>query len=251
MKGSPATFLSVAKWVTVTSVILALGCQTAHQATQFLYPEPQWNTELPPGVSSNPGEFTNSVARRGFLPSDSFHIRARAGRCPLCVVQVRIQALGETWRIKHDSAPAMGVPVAVIRNLDSAHVEARYGFRPDTQAVYYFWIDRRPGSTRARVTVLQVPVHGGVVTAGHQTNFWLCHYRSPGTPPTSDADFLEYRSHGACTVPLADGSMAISTASMFPGASMVAIMARFIAKTGRGISVSQGGWIDCNSGCCR
>lgn len=250
----PATSLAVAKWAPIAAVMLALSCTSAQQVSQLFYPEPQWTTPLPPGVSSNPQEFRNSVASMKLRPSDSVHVRARAGTCPFCVVHVRIQAIGETWRIKYDSAPSIGVPVALIRNLDSVHTEARYGFRPDTGAVYYFWIDRRPGSTAARLTVLQVPEHGGSVAAGHQTNLRRCHLRRPGVPVTSDADFLEYKS--PCDPSLAEGPARaggppISKASLFPGAPLVAIASRFAANIGRGMGVSQGGWIDCNSGCCR
>lgn len=256
MMRSPATPHAIAKWATIASVIVSVGCTAAQQATELIYPQSQWNTPLPPGVSSNPEEFRSAVSRMGLRPSDNVHVRARAGTCPFCVVHVRIQAIGDTWRIKHDSAPSMGVPVALIRNLDSVHTEARYGFRPYSEAVYYFWIDRRPGSTAARLTVLQVPEYGGAVTAGHQSNLRRCHLRVPGVPITPDADFLEYKSHGPCDPSLAEGPAraegpAISKASMFPGAPLVAIVSRFAVNIGRGMGVSQGGWIDCNSGCCR
>ena len=246
-----ATSLAVARWTPIAAVMLVLSCTSAQQ---LIYTPPQWTTPLPAGVSSDPQEFRNSVASMKLRPSDSVHIRARAGTCPLCVVHVRIQAIGETWRIRYDSAPANGVPVATIRNLDPVHTEARYGFRPDTVAVYYFWIDRRPGSTAARLTVLQVPQYGGAVTAGHQSILRRCHLGRPGVPPTSDADFLEYKP--PCDPSLAEGPAraegpAISKASLFPGAPLVAIVSRFAVNLGGRMGVSQGGWIECNSGCCR
>lgn len=249
MMRSPATPLVIAKWAMIASMIVALGCKTTQGVTQLIYPESQWSTPLPPGVSSNPKEFRSAVSRMMLRPSDSVHVRARAGTCLFCVVHVRIQALGETWRIRHDSAPPTGGPVAEIRNLDATHTEARYGFRPETEATYYFWVDRRPGSTWARMTVLQVPVHEGIVRAGHQSNLEWCHRRPVGQRPTSDADFLEYR-HGPCDPSLA-AAPAISKASMFPGGQIVAVVARFAVTIGRGMLISQGGWIDCNSGCCR
>jgi hypothetical protein len=251
MMRSPATPLAIAKWATIASVIVALGCTTAQTATTLIYPESQWSTPLPPGVSSNPQEFRYGLSRMMLRPSDSIHIRARAGTCLFCIVHVRIQALGETSRIKHDSAPPTAGPVAEIRNLDATHTEARYGFRPDTEAIYYFWVDRRPDANRPRMTVLQVPVREGLVRAGHQSNLELCHLRRPGVARTSDADFLEYRDHGRPCDPSLAGAPPITKASMFPGAQIVAVMSRFAVTIGRGMLISQGGWIDCNSGCCR
>lgn len=243
----------VAKWVATASVIAALGCTTTQPIPviqTWPFPEPQWNTPLPPGVNSNPREFQNSVeGNKDLMPADTFHVRARAGACFFCIVHVRIQALGQTWRIKPDSGPAMGIPVARIQNLDASHREARYGFRPETEAIYYFWVDRNPGSTQARFTVLQVPLHGGVVTAGHQKTLRYCHYQ-PGRPARSDADFLEYRPEGPCTYPISAMLPAISKASLFPGVPVGALVSRFAAFIARGMGTSQGGWIDCNSGCC-
>lgn len=241
---------AVGKWVTIASVAVAAGCQPTHQPTQLFFPEPVWNTPLPPGVSSNPEQFRKDINTRELMPPDSGHVRARAGACFFCVVHVKIQALGQTWQINHESGPAMGVPVARIQNRDGTHREARYGFRPDTAAIYYLWVDRRPGSVLARLTVLQVPVHGGVVTAGHQKNLELCHRRPLGRPRTSDADFVEYTYHGNCTLPVTPLSSGIRKASLFPGASVVALISRFAVTIGRGLGVSERAWIDCNSGCC-
>lgn len=241
---SCATPRAVGKSITIAFAIVTLGCPGP-----VLYPEPEWSTPLPPGVSSNPEQFRSDVSK--VAPADSVHVRARAGACLFCTVHVRIQALGETWRINPDSAPLTGVPVARIQNLDSTQREAMYGFRPDTEAVYYFWVDRRPGSTRARLTVLQVPVHGGVVTAGHQTNLSLCHPRPYGRPVTSDADFSEYKYHGDCTARVSATPREISEATLFPSAPFARLGVRLAAIFGRGMLVSGGGWIDCNSGCCK
>jgi hypothetical protein len=235
---------AVGKWVTIASAILGLGCATR----QLIYPAPEWNTPLPSGVSSNAKQFLSDVSMVRL--ADSVHVRPRAGACLYCTVYVKIQAIGETWRINPDTGPAMGVPVARIQNLDSTDREAVYGFLPDTAAVYYLWVDRRPGSTQARLTVLQVPVHGGVVRAGHQKDLRLCHYRPAGQKPTSDADFREYRYHGDCTVPGSAASPGMSEASLFPDAPVAALVSRFAAIIGRSMMSSQGGWIDCNSGCC-
>lgn len=241
---SCATTRAVGKLITIAFALVALGCPAP-----VLYPEPEWSTPLPDGVSSNPEQFRSDVSK---VPlGDSVHVRARAGACLFCTVHVRIQTLGETWRINPDSAPAMGVPVARIQNLDSTQREAMYGFRPDTEAVYYFWVDRWPGSTRARLTVLQVPVHSGVVTAGHPTHLSLCHPRPYGRPRTSDADFYEYKYHGECTARISAMPREISEATLLPGAPLAGLAGRLAAIVSRGMLVSGGGWIDCNSGCCK
>ena len=236
--------LAVGKWITIASAILALGCAT----TQLINPVPEWNTPLPSGVSSNPKQFLNDVSM--VRAADNVHIRARPGACFNCIVHVRIQALGETWRIDPKNGPTAGVPVAKIQNLDSSDREALYGFLPDTAAVYYFWVDRGPRSN-ARLTVLQVPVHGGVVTAGRQTDLRLCHRRPEGQPSTSDADFYEYRYHGGCTERVSSvPPRGMSEASLFPGAPAAALVARLAAIIVRGMQIADGGWIDCNLGCC-
>src|SRR5258706_3733371 len=235
---------AVGQSITIAFAIITLGCPGP-----VLYPEPEWSTPLPPGVSSNPDQFRSDVSK--LRPADSVHVRARAGACLFCTVHVRIQALGETWRINPDSAPLMGIPVARIQNLDSTQREAMYGFRPDTEAVYHFWVDRRPGSTRARLTVIQVPVRGGVVTAGYQTNLLLCHPRPYGRPVTSDADFSEYKYHGDCTARVSATPREIREATLFPSPPFASLGVRLAAIAGRGMLVSGGGWIDCNSGCCK
>lgn len=241
---SPATPLAVAKWITIASAVLTLGCATK----ALIYPEPEWNTRLPPGVSSNPKQFLADIAT---VPkADSVHERARSGNCLYCTVNVRIQTLGETWRINPDTGPAMGLPIARIENLDRRHKEARFGFLPSTEATYFFWVDRNPRSTRARLTVLQVPTSGGVVTAGHQKDLHLCHIRPPGRRPASDVDFYEYRYDGPCTAGAATLSSGMSEASLLPTTTVGALFSRLAAIIGRGMLFAGGGWIDCNSGCC-
>src|SRR5258705_687944 len=87
--------------------------------------------------------------------------RARPGTCRLCVVIVRIEALGNTTAIDPNNAPAGGVPVARMQNLDPTDTEAWYGLEPNTRYVYYLWVDRKPHSTKARWTVVRVPVGAG------------------------------------------------------------------------------------------
>jgi hypothetical protein len=241
---SPATPLAVAKWITIASAVATLGCATK----ALIYPEPEWNTLLPPGVSSNPKQFLADIA--AVPKGDSVHERARSGNCLFCTVNVRIQTLGETWRIKPDTGPATGLPIARIDNLDRRHQEARFGFRPSTEAVYFFWVDRNPRSMRARLTVLQVPISGGVVTAGHQKDLHLCHHRPANQKPTSDVDFYEYRYDGPCTEVATTLSPGMTEASLLPSTTVAALFARVAAILGRGMIFAGGGWIDCNSGCC-
>ena len=241
-----ATPRAVGKWIAITSAIVALGCPppVGH------LPPPDWSTPLPPGVDSDAATFRMRVAT--FRRTGTYHVRARAARCSLgslCAVEVRIEPLGDTQMIDPDSAPAMGVAVARIENLDPVDVEALYGFRPGVQDVYYLWVDRKPRSVKARWTVLQVPMGAGIVTAGYQKDLRLCHPRTPGEIRMSDADFSEYRYHGPCTAVATAEKASINQASLLPTERLVAFVGR-VAAFFRGELTAQGGWISCSAGCC-
>jgi len=165
-------------------------------------------------------------------------------------VLVRIQTLGNTWEIYPDTGPAAGRAIARIENLDSADTEGVFGFRPFTQAEYVFWVDRDPGSNGSRLTVLSVPRKGGRVRAGFQKDLILCHLHPAGYQRKSEVDFYEYK-HGVseCTVAGATNRRPVKEASLISLRPFVALYAR-IKGLIRGETISDGAWIDCNSGCC-
>jgi hypothetical protein len=171
------------------------------------------------------------------------------------VVDVKIEPLGETWQIKPDSAPALGVAVARIENLDSVDTEARFGFRPGIEAVYYLWVDRKPGSIKARWTIVQVPVGAGIVTAGYQKDLKFCMRYPPGYPRVSDADFYEYKhdDHPCDVVDTTSGSSyrsSLQEASFLSTQRFSALVGRVAAFLRGAFTAAQGGWISCNGGCC-
>ena len=162
-----------------------------------------------------------------------------------------IEPLGNTMLIDPDNAPATGVAVARIENLDSVDTETRFGFRPGIQALYYLWVDRKPGSTKARWTVLQVPMGAGIVTAGYQKDLKLCNYPHPGDIRVSDADFYEYKyDDQRCDAAVTAEKSSVHQASFLSTERFAALVSRVGAFIRNDFSAASGGWISCNGGCC-
>lgn len=241
-----------AKWIAIASAIVTLGCTPPGG---FPPPRPDWSTPLPTGVDSDAATFRARVGKT-FPLSGNPHTRARAATCSfgslgsprsLCAVEVKIEALGDTRLIDPDHAPATGVAVARIENLDSLDTEAKFGFRPGIQDVYYLWVDRKPGSEKARWTILQVPMGAGIVTAGYQKDLRLCHAYKP---ESSEADFLEYNYHGPCPTLATAERPSINQASLVSTERFAALVGRVAAFLRGELSAAQGGWISCSGGCC-
>jgi len=234
--------------IVVAAVVYACASQVMSES-QIVYPSGDWDTPLPAGVDSNPSQFMSALPLSN--PGDSVHTRARPGRCGApCVVFVKIQTLGNTQEIYPERGPATGRPIARIQNLDSVDTEAVFGFLPVTQAEYFFWVDRDPRSDSSRFTVLWVPRSGGRVRAGFQKKVVLCHRRPAGYPRASNVDFYEYK-HGTseCTVSGASIRRPVKEASLVSLRPFLALYAR-VKGLLRGEMISDGAWIDCNSGCC-
>jgi hypothetical protein len=214
---------------------------------------------LPTGVDSDAVAFSGRIGK--FFPrGGTIHKRARAAKCrpgsltsprSLCAVDVTIEPLGDTRLIDPDNAPDSGVAVARIENLDSVDTEARFGFRPGVQAVYYLWVDRKnPASTKARWTILEVPMGAGIVRAGYQKDLNLCMRYHAGDVRVSDADFYEYKyDDHPCEVRVSTEKSSIHEASFFPAEQFGALVGR-VAAFFRSETMAQGGWISCSGGCC-
>jgi len=198
-------------------------------------------------VNSHPDSFRTQLT----VSPGMQHVRTRAGICPGCTVQVRIRAIDTTRIFGPGMPPATGQAVAVIQNLDSRITEAYYGFRPGSYADYYFWVDKRPDADRSRITVLEVPRGPGLaVRAGRQKNLEYCHIYPPGHGYSRpDADFLEYKA--ACTASANSAQSKILVASLLSSSSVTGLVLGGAAALRAAMSVSQGGWIECNSGCCK
>jgi hypothetical protein len=147
--------------------------------------------------------------------------------------------------------PSTGQAVAVIQNLDTRITEAYYGFRPSSYADYYFWIDKRPDADSSRITVLEVPRGAGLaVRAGRQKNLEYCHRYAPGHVSTGpDADFLEYKP--PCGAGYSSALSKIVVASLISFSSVTGLPVGDAAGLRLPPKVSEGGWIECNSGCCK
>jgi len=251
-----ATPRAAAKWIAITSAVVALGCPPSGG---FPAPSPDWSTPLPTGVDSDAVAFRRRLDR-GSPRGASFHTRARAARCrpgslasprSFCAVEVRIEPLGDTRLIDPDNAPDTGVAVARIENLDTVDTEAKFGFRPGTQALYYLWVDRKPGSSKARWTILEIPTGAGIVRAGYQKDLNLCMRYRAGEIRVSDADFYEYKyDDHQCEVPASAEKSSIYKASFFSSERFSALVGRLTAFFRGEFSMAQGGWISCSAGCC-
>jgi len=158
-----------------------------------------------------------------------------------------IEPVGDTRLIDPDNAPVTGVAVARIENLDTVDTEAKFGFQPGIQALYYLWVDRKPGSTKARWTILQVPMGAGIVTAGYQADLKLCHAYKP---VSSDADFLEYKDYGRCPALATAERPSMNQASVVSTERFAALAERVAAFFRGKFTAAQGGWISCSGGCC-
>jgi len=250
---------AAAKWIVITSAIVALGCPPPGG---FPPPSPDWSTPLPTGVDSDAGTFRARVDK-GFPRSGNSHRRARAATCrpgsidshgrlrSLCAVDVTIEALGNTLLIDPDNAPVTGVPVARIENLDTVDSEAKFGFQPGIRALYFLWVDRKPGSTKARWTVLQVPMGAGIVRAGYQKDLKLCNHYHEREIRMSDADFYEYKyDDHPCDVAVSAEKSSVHQASFLSTEQFAALVGRVAAFLRRDFTAAQGGWISCSGGCC-
>jgi len=260
MLTSPRLPRTLGKWIAIGSALLA--CTPTPKSvkvsdtgkagaisidTADIYGE-DWSTPLPEGVSSSPDTFRARLGVMKFT-SGGRHRRQRAGKYCNCSVDVDIGAISPTRPIDPDRPPVPAPrAVALIQNLDGGHVEAYYGLKPKSRADYYFWIDAPSG--RSRITVLEVPTADGRVRGGKQKYLQVCHhYAHVDTADFGDADFVEYRSPPRCET-MASGMSKASVASPFSPAGFGRVFVRVLKAFYPSSLTSEGGWIDCNSGCC-
>lgn len=241
MSRSSAASLAVGRWLAVSVLATAFACAT----TGNRLPRPDPKNELPNGVSRDAAEFRKHVA--GFARSGNVHRRERPGRCSMCLIDISIEAVGDTRLIEPRNGPANGTPVAHIVNLDPNDTESYYGIEPGIRAEYYLWVDRKPGSRRARWTLLRIPRGTGIVTAGRPYDLKLCMAHKPGT--TSDADFTEYRHPYGCDPNADSENVKVNQGSVLP-IQIEALLTRIASMIRADFSLSRGGWIDCARGCC-
>jgi hypothetical protein len=249
----------VAKWTMRFCAFMALGCT---QSSGFPPPPTASGIPLPAGVDSDATTFRAHVDT-SFPGRANPHRRARAAYCRagsldtlraprvLCSVDVQIEPLGNTLLIDPDNGPSAPVNVARLENLDSVDTEAKFGLRPGIQAIYYLVVDRRPGSNKARWTLVEVPMGAGIVRAVYQANLNLCHHWHEGDLKMSDADFYEYKyDDHQCERTVGAQTSSVNEASFFSIAPLARLIDRLAPLLHRELMAAQGGWISCSGGCC-
>jgi hypothetical protein len=246
MSHPSGTARDVQRWlVMICSVFGALGC-----GKSMLPPSP--SNPLPDGVISDTLDFQHKIA--AFRASPDSHDRQRKAKCFLSLcsrIDVRIEAMGNTSEIDPRNAPPHGLPVAHLHNYDKKRTERFFGLLPGAQAEYYLWVDRKPGgSNQARWTLLQVSHTSNSITAAVPADLNLCHLRKPGAKPISDADFIEDKYHDEpCDVSLAAAGAKMKQSSLFSSLAFSTVLAHVVYLLQSAFQ-TEGGWIDCNNGCC-
>ena len=250
MPGSKATIRWAESVFAIGLGVVVFACATLGGGyTSTDRPAPDAIYGLPPGVNSDAEGFRTQIQPFLAQTRGPAHVRSRRAECfpiDICHVGVKIEPIGTTVDISPVTGPAEGRPVVHLVNLDSRR-EKYYKLRDSTQAEYYLWVDRTPVSGKTRWTLLEIPKHGKVVAAP-PTDLNLCNAHP--TAPPGDADFTHYRHPDGCNVPIAAAppTSTVSYASLVPSSLLTAAVAHLWAMLA--FASAEGGWIDCNMGCC-
>jgi hypothetical protein len=224
------------------------------QATTTIDPgdvyDETWSTQLPAGVVADAESFRARLAAMNAFSGTRYE-RVRAGKLCNCDVSVAIEAVSPTRPLDPGRPPNPPRVVAHLENLDAQHTEAYYGLKKKSSNMdYYFWIDSQGG--KSRFTVLEVPRGSGRVKAGKQHLLSVCHPYKHGADSTDygEADFVEYRPQSYCARNVASKTRGLSFSSLPMFAKVTALFHGSVSRPASFAVRSDGGWIDCNSGCC-
>jgi hypothetical protein len=232
----------VRSWLITCSVLATFGC-----GPELAPPDP--SNPLPPGIPADTGRYRQLIAQD--VMSKNPHPRQRKAKCFLSLcsgITVTIEAVGNTLDIDPKKGPATPVRVAHLVNQDKKKTEKYYGLLPGDSAEYDLWVSRKSDST-TQWTLLLVSRTSNSVIAAKPADLNYCHLRGPNDPKASDADFAEYRKPSKCNYPIRPAAQKVSQASLIPTpvfGSFLAHMAAILTQ----FAMSDGGWIDCNNGCC-
>jgi hypothetical protein len=234
----------------IFSVATIMACATRPTA-EVLPPDPK--NPLPVGVDQDPGIFRQTLSRYHLGGGQT---RNRTASCFHCDdVAVRIEAVGNTLDIDPNPstlAPAdFGVPVAHLVNLDEKKGEKYYGLKPRKNAEYYLWVDGNRATHAWQWTLVEVPMVAGKVTAGVPVPFGYCNpHEATDPPPSSQADFAEYRHNGMCSAKGPAAPVGVTNLSMMTWQPLVNAIERVIGLINGDFLEAEGGWIECTYGCC-
>jgi hypothetical protein len=232
-------------WLLICAVIGTVGCNGTVRS-----PSPSYS--LPRGVPSDTAAYRERVAQ--YPASGPTHQRKRKGKCllSLCSVEVNINARGNTLAIDPNTGPADPIPVAHLVNLDKHKRDNFFLMKPADSAEYDLWVGQKASTDSKTVWWLVETSH----TSDSVTTIWgpkdlnYCHNpRGPNDPTTPDADFAEFQNHGKCDYDISRAAAKVSTASLFSNQLLDLFVARVAAILTQ-FARSDGGWIDCNNGCC-
>jgi len=199
---------------------------------------------LPPGVSSDPGQFRAQVAMRNPGPT---HTRSRPGsKCNGCQVQVEIGPLGDTREVNpNGKMPPTGLAVARILNRDPTYFEDMYGLRPSLQFEYYVWADVVGSPSRTRMTLIEVPAprQPGLNRAIFQKDLMICR-DGHKTPSITDADFQWCLGvHVSTRAP-------VTHAGLWGVIPPFAVLLSRVNEILAGTLTAPPLWLRCTDGCC-
>jgi hypothetical protein len=144
------------------------------------------------------------------------------------------------------------VAVAHLVNLDKHDRDKYFDMKPGDSAEYDLWAGRKASTDSKTVWWLVETSHTSntVTTTWGPKDLNYCHNpRGPNDPTTPDADFAEFQNHGKCDYDISRAAVKVSTASLFSNQILDLFVARVAAVLAQ-YARSDGGWIDCNNGCC-
>lgn len=233
-----------------------LACTRQPDARPPADETPPGPPSLPLGVNSNPATFMAAVEN---LTPLAVKNRKRAAVEGGDSITIQVAVYYTAPRLRPDTIPDSARIVARLTNTDTHKKEKTYGLLPAGRAIYYLIVDRIPGTTRPRLSLVRVPAPDDdpltveVVATDHQEELTLCHAAS--TAPF-DVDFVQYkhpepghpcRPRGAIgsrkgTAPGGAGSTGL-------GDLVDRIGAFFVPRAHAQASELNEIWIDCG-GCC-
>jgi hypothetical protein len=124
--------------------------------------------------------------------------------------------------------------------------------KPSDSAEYDLWVGQKSSTDSKTVWwLVETSYTSNIVTktwGPKELNY--CHNpRGANDATTPDADFAEFQNHGKCDYDINRAALKVSAASLFSNHMLDLFVAGVVATLAQ-YAGSDGGWIDCNNGCC-